>query len=345
MLRHGQNLVRCLALVLAALVPLAGEATDRSHPKVLAAFRDVISQPAKSTVQVYCDGYRAALGVVVRPDGHIATKASELKGRIEVQLHDGRKLEANQIAADKEADLAILKISVKDLPVIAWNEGAAPAVGSWLVTPGLMRDPVAIGVLSVGPRKIAAPSGALGIQLDNDDSVARIARVVEEMAAAKAGIKEKDVIRKVNGKEIRSRQQLQETIRKYQPGDKVELVIEREGNELTLHATLGSFSQLLNGERAEFQNNLGGPLSERRAGFPLVIQHDSVLRPADCGGPLVDLDGKAIGLNIARAGRVESYALPAAVAREVIDKLLQTQLTSTPADEKAVDKAPSGRDR
>ncbi len=36
-----------------------------------------------------------------------------------------------------------------------------------------------------------------------------------------------------------------------------------------------------------------------------------MLRPADCGGPLVDLSGKAVGINIARAGRTESYAAPA----------------------------------
>ena len=91
---------------------------------------------------------------------------------------------------------------------------------------------------------------------------------------------------------------------------------------------------------AEFQNSLGGPLSERRAGFPLAIQHDSVLQPTDCGGPIVDLDGKAVGLNIARAGRVESYALPAAIVRESVDKLLETQLTSTPAAEKPAEKPP-----
>jgi serine protease Do len=58
-------------------------------------------------------------------------------------------------------------------------------------------------------------------------------------------------------------------------------------------------------------NRMGGPLSERRNGFPTILQHDAVLRPSDCGGPLVDLDGKVIGINIARAGRTESYAAPA----------------------------------
>ena len=36
-----------------------------------------------------------------------------------------------------------------------------------------------------------------------------------------------------------------------------------------------------------------------------------MLQPWLCGGPLVNLDGEAIGLNIARAGRVTTYALPA----------------------------------
>ena len=60
-------------------------------------------------------------------------------------------------------------------------------------------------------------------------------------------------------------------------------------------------------------------MSNRRWGFPSVIQHDTVLRPSDCGGPVVDLDGYAVGINIARAGRVASYALPV----EVVNPLLK----------------------
>ena len=43
--------------------------------------------------------------------------------------------------------------------------------------------------------------------------------------------------------------------------------------------------------------------------------------PKDCGGPVVDLDGRCIGINIARALRVATYALPASVAKETIEKL------------------------
>ena len=51
-------------------------------------------------------------------------------------------------------------------------------------------------------------------------------------------------------------------------------------------------------------------MSKKRGGFPVILQHDTVIKPTDCGGPLVDLDGKAVGINIARAGRTESYAIP-----------------------------------
>ena len=64
--------------------------------------------------------------------------------------------------------------------------------------------------------------------------------------------------------------------------------------------------------------SLGSELSLKRTGFPTILQHDTVIKPKDCGGPLVDLDGKTVGINIARAGRTETYAIPA----EDIQKLL-----------------------
>jgi serine protease Do len=201
-------------------------------------------------------------------------------------------------------------------------------------------------VVSVAARKISPPQAALGIQLAEAENAAVIASVVDGLAAERAGLKAGDVIRKVNGETIKGRPHLQETIRSHQPGDRVTLVFERDGKLQTVEAMLSSMSDLVHDERADFQNSLGGALSERRTGFPLAIQHDSVLRPSECGGPIVDLDGKVVGLNIARAGRVESYALPAALVRETVDKLLQTELTSTTAEDKFLGrKANPGHER
>ncbi|MFM8932914.1 MAG: hypothetical protein ACKOS8_13695, partial [Gemmataceae bacterium] len=74
--------------------------------------------------------------------------------------------------------------------------------------------------------------------------------------------------------------------------------------------------------RGDIQNSMGGKLSQRRTAFPKILQHDTTLAPEVCGGPLVDLDGKAVGVNIARAGRVESYALPSELVKKLIPDLI-----------------------
>jgi serine protease Do len=343
-------LCRCMWLpVVAGLLLCCGTAQGQKERRLpgplLDAFQDVVRIPAKSTVQVYCDGVRSALGAIVRADGHIVTKESELKGKIQIQFsNETQRRDAKIVARDPATDLAVLKVEAQDLPVVPWSTGEMPAVGSWLATPGpVSKDPLSIGVVSVAARKLS-PNAALGIRLGGDDGVARITEVVTGLAAEKAGLKVDDIIRKMDGVEIKGIPQLQQDIRDHYPGDKVTLLVEREGKLQTVEATLGSLGELEHDERSDFQNRLGGTLSERRTGFPLAIQHDSVLRPSECGGPIVDLDGKVVGLNIARAGRVESYALPAAIVRETVDRLLKTELTSTPSAEKPVSRK-SGQER
>ena len=62
-------------------------------------------------------------------------------------------------------------------------------------------------------------------------------------------------------------------------------------------------------------------MNDRSSDFPAVFQHDTVLQPNQSGGPLVDLDGHVIGINIARAGRTESYALPADLILPLIEPM------------------------
>jgi serine protease Do len=319
---------------------------------LLDAFREVIREPARSTVQVYCNGYRTCFGAIVRADGHIITKASELKGTIQVRLDGDKenvKRDAKIVAVDSATDLAILKIDATGLPAVRWSTDESPAVGSWLASLGLIhgqaKEPVSIGVVSVAARKIPSDA-ALGVVLDDVAGMARLASVRSGLPGDKAGLRDGDIVRKLDGESIGSRLELQQAIRSHLPGDKISLAIERDGNLRTIEATLGSMSEIFDDRRAEFQNKLGGELSTRRMLFPLAIQHDSVLRPSECGGPVVDIDGKVVGLNIARAGRVESYALPAAVVRDAVDRMLKTELVSSPAEEKPLPrKSPTAKER
>jgi S1-C subfamily serine protease len=59
-----------------------------------------------------------------------------------------------------------------------------------------------------------------------------ISKVIEDGSADKAGLKDGDIILKIGIKEVNSSSELQEEIGKRMPGDKVQLTIRRDGNEL-----------------------------------------------------------------------------------------------------------------
>ncbi len=301
-------------------------ANEKSHEKILAAFLEISMPASGSTAIVFSGDQPTALGTVVSKDGYILTKASELDKDISCRLRDGRHLPATIVGAHADNDLAMLKIDADDLTPVTWNEGDPPAVGSWLITTGIEDQPLAIGVASVAARRIRGTPGVLGVSLeDGDGGGAKIAEVMKKSAAEEAGMKKDDLVLSVDGKETNSREDLVNNIRKHKPGDTVKLKIRRGDEDLELSATLGSSFPQPNG-RGDFQNQLGGHLSDRRAGFAQAIQHDTVLEPHECGGPVIDLDGKAVGINIARAGRVASYALPASVVLAVLDDLKSGKL-------------------
>jgi serine protease Do len=75
-------------------------------------------------------------------------------------------------------------------------------------------------------------------------------------------------------------------------------------------------------EKLSALSQVGGSLSKRKSDFPAALTHDIVLQAPQCGGPLLDLEGRAVGLNIARVDRTATYAIPAAALRTVIADLL-----------------------
>jgi serine protease Do len=167
-------------------------------------------------------------------------------------------------------------------------------------------------------------SGFLGVTSEPADGGPRIALVEKGSAADKAGLKVNDKLLAVDGKLIEDPDGLMTAMQKTRPGQDVELKVKRGDEELTLKATLGK--RPAGSDRSDFQNRMGSALSTRRAGFPIVLQHDTILKPSDCGGPLVDLDGKTVGINIARVGRVETDAVPSEVVKTLLPDLKSGKL-------------------
>jgi serine protease Do len=314
----------------------------KNNPKVLSAFRGVADKARQSTVKVLCDGKEAALGTVVGTDGwvltkcsEVLTKSSELKGKTTCKLGDGRELEATLVGRDVDFDLAMLKVEARGLTAVEWTPSKEAPVGSWLASAGLGQDPVAIGVVSVAVRKgnpkdprafiDPATSGFLGVSLDVADGGVKIAQVTPDSGASRAGLKEGDIILLVDGKAVKDVPEVQAAIGAHKFDEKVKLKIKRGSEEKEITATLGKRPP--DQARGDIQNNMGEvKLSTRRVGFPNFLQHDTVLKPEQCGGPVVDLDGKVIGINIARAGRTESYAIPSEAVQPLLFDLMSGKL-------------------
>jgi serine protease Do len=312
----------------------------RENPRLLAVFKNVVAGPGKSVVRVRSDDKDVALGTVVAADGYVLTKNSELLpgARPTVVLRDGRKLDAKVTGVDLKHDLAMLKIDAKNLVPVQWGESRSAAVGDLLAAPGPDADaePVAVGVLSVAARAVRprdlppstppANSGYLGVMLEEAEGGARIVMVTPRSAAANAGLRERDVVTLIAGTPIIDAETMINTIQHHRPGEAVTIKVRRGEKEVEVEATLDKRPPETGFDRRDYQNKLGSALSNRRGGFPQVLQHDMAIRPMDCGGPVVDLDGKAIGVNIARAGRVESYALPAEAVQALIEELKNGKL-------------------
>jgi len=296
-----------------------GEAWDDGTPgkdssEVRAAFGQVVAEAAACVVRVTCDGKDAALGTIVGPDGWVVTKASELRGGpIECRSRDGRTWQAQIAGLDPEHDLAMLKVEAAGLPNIPWADEPRPAVGAWVAAPGTEEGkPLAVGVIGGPRRKIPQKGGVLGIGVDHADHGARVVKVLPDSPAQAAGLQIDDVITHVEGDPAEGLHELIAAIRRHPPGHTVRLTVQRGDETLEISARLARIDTP-GARKRELQNRSHVGISKRHDNFPIVVQHDTVLRPGDCGGPLVDLSGQVVGVNIARAGRTETYCIPSDV--------------------------------
>jgi len=76
--------------------------------------------------------------VIVSPEGYLLTNNHVIEGadEIEVQLSDGRKAKATLVGADPDTDIAVLKIGLDRLPVIAFGDADRIQVGDVVLAIG-----------------------------------------------------------------------------------------------------------------------------------------------------------------------------------------------------------------
>jgi serine protease Do len=266
-------------------------------------------------------------GVIISADGYIVTNNHVVQeaNKIEVVLNDKRTFTATTVGTDPSTDLALLKISVDDLPFLNYGNSDDLRIGEWVLAVGNpfnLTSTVTAGIVSAKARNlnilgsqssiesfiqtdaavnrgnsggalvntkgelvginaaIASNTGAyagysfaipvnivkkvvkdllefgtvqrayIGVSIQELDSKLASERNLKNVkgvyvaglsangAAEEAGIKEGDVITRINGAEVNSTSQLLESIGLHRPGDIIEVTVNRDSKTIVYKVKL-----------------------------------------------------------------------------------------------------------
>ncbi|WP_193211123.1 S1C family serine protease [Luteolibacter marinus] len=309
------------------------ESTYRTNgPAVKACFEPVREVLQASSAVIKSGRKEIAYGTVMSADGFIVTKASEIEDAADLSVIVAERTYKDPVVLgiDPAWDVALLKIQAEALvPVNLALDSPDPERGTWVVANGATsrtRRRPQVGIISATAREIAPAGGAvLGVTLEESDEQLRVSETHESSGAKEAGIEPGDIILAADGVEVTNRQALGEVIDKHRVGEMVHISLKRGDEKLELEVRLAGRVDLF-GEEQSRNDQMSGRFSGRRSGFPRVIQHDIIANNAGMGGPLLDLDGRCLGMNIARANRCETFAIPAGDLQSLTDRLI-TQVT------------------
>ena len=98
-------------------------------------------------------------GVIINADGYIVTNNHVVKDAdiVEVTLSDNRSFKAEVVGTDPDTDLAVIKISQKDLPYLQFVDSDKSRVGEWVLAVGNpfnLNSTVTAGIISAKGRNI-----------------------------------------------------------------------------------------------------------------------------------------------------------------------------------------------
>ncbi len=267
-------------------------------------------------------GKRLALATCL-PHGMILTKASETLDQNDLYLrrfHDRTRHPLRFRASDELNDLALFHSENYEGASVKWA-ARLPSEGEWVVSLSEPGEP-RVGIVSGKRRSIPVPRGVLGVLLEHDSTGSRrngsvIAEVFDDSPAEEAGLQAGDHLTAVNQVPIIDNRHLRSQIRRYLPETTVLLEYIRDERTRRQFLVLGDES-LTEGEDRNLR--MSGRVSQRRHGFEDIFQHDTPLMPTSMGGPVVNLEGELVGMNIARRDRVTTYTLTPQVIRRRISQ-------------------------
>ncbi len=128
--------------------------------------------------------------------------------------------------------------------------------------------------------------------------------------AYSAGVRQHDLLYSINGRRILAEADMLEAVNHRRTGDVVPVRLERAGKMIDLLLPLAPQTRYT-------ENNY------RADDFPTVIECAVPFYSYECGGPIVDLSGRAIGVTIARVGFSRRHGHPRRLRSEVIARFAE----------------------
>ena len=311
---------------------------------------DAIGVAASGVVRILDGTDEIASGLLVDPDGWVVTKRTLLAARSDLKClasysTSGRMLfPARVVASSAEHDLALLKLdSYSGSPAVEWateDARVGQLVASFVHNPG--QFPTMMSVVAGNTQPEPPKRGDIAqfpYYFEKGPGGAAVVASGEFQSAERdvqpEPLHDGDIITHLEGKSTPSIEEfgrvlmpiLYPTVKNGEAfdtskpapgnfaGEPLQVTVLRRGESKTLNVM-------------RIHSTIHGPLfwhmapkSLRRDGFAEAFSIDARIRPDQCGGPVVDLDGRVVGITIARVDTTRTLALPARVVRQVVEDL------------------------
>ena len=349
---NAKLLLPALVIALATPVP-ADENLETAYRTtgaiVLAAFEPQRLVIQQSSAVIYDGLAEKAYGVVISPQGDILTKASEIKGikKLAVTVDQKKYTEVKILTIDPTWDVAHLKVAAVGLTPVKYAPTSAVPQGTWVVANGVTSRThrrvlagiisaktrevggAALGVIIKQPKGNANENAKDGAKEDAKDGAKEDANVLEIMelqdksGAKEAGLQKGDVITAIGDQPVGKFEDIAKVLKGRKVGTKVKVSYRRNNETASVEVRLMARSEMT--EQMSRNDQMSGKVSDRRSDFPRVMQHDILSANSVVGGPLLDLDGRCLGMNIARANRAETFAIPVEDLKAIAEHMLRLE--------------------
>lgn len=316
------------------------DAIDTRRHFVNSLCADLLAPARRATVEVLIDGQTVILGTILDATGRVITKRSEIMthrgilfGRLSCRTFSGEVLSAKAIADSVEDDVALLQLPRGGWTAAPFGTQPVPHRGVIVMVPVPAKETTETGVIGSldHASKIAPYQGTVPLKVKELKAGVTVSTTTRELQdkhllpLIRGTVREGDVITHVDGRAIPdlASYELEAKRDTLVAGDYVQLTILRDATATRAFMPLDWYQGITRHDYAD--------PSLRLSGLPAVFTHDVIVGRRQCGGPVVDLDGRVVGVNIARLDRFSTLAIPPQIVLELAKKLSNpTNTTNAP---------------